>query len=111
TDEEIQKGMEFVRSQIAFYGSTPAYRGVLELHGWHDLHPQLHKLSKEKKWKEMADLLTDDVVAAFAITGTPEQVTEKLVSHYSGRVDRTSFPFRNLDPDRTKALVKILKAA
>ncbi len=23
-----------VRSQIAFYGSTPAYRGVLELHGW-----------------------------------------------------------------------------
>src|SRR6476646_11561326 len=34
TEEEIEKARQGVRQQIAFYGSTPAYRGVLELHGW-----------------------------------------------------------------------------
>ena len=35
------------QQQIAFYGSTPAYRGVLELHGWGDLQTELNALSKQ----------------------------------------------------------------
>ena len=30
-----------VKQQIAFYGSTPAYRPVLELHGWGELQDEL----------------------------------------------------------------------
>ena len=111
SEEEIAKGLETVRAQVSFYGSTPAYKAVFELEGLHDLHPQLHRLSKDGKWDEMSALLTDDIVARFAVVGTPEQVAEKLVSHYAGKVDRTSFPFKDLDRDRSVALLNILRAA
>jgi len=111
SEEEIAKGLETVRTQVSFYGSTPAYKAVFELEGLHDLHPQLHRLSKDGKWDEMSALLTDDIVARFAVVGTPEQVAEKLVSHYAGKVDRTSFPFKDLDRDRSVALLNILRAA
>jgi len=103
--------MEQIRGQISFYGSTPAYKGVFECHGWYDLQPKLNLLSKEGKWKEMADLLTDEVVEAFAVVGTAEQVAERLVKLYAGKVDRTSFPFTDLDSDRQKALLKTFKSA
>ncbi|MBV9996667.1 MAG: TIGR03617 family F420-dependent LLM class oxidoreductase [Caulobacteraceae bacterium] len=111
TDEEIAKGLQFIRGQISFYGSTPAYKGVLERHGWHDLQPQLHALSRQGKWDEMAKLLTDEVVETFAVIGTAEQVADKLVKLYAGKVDRTGFPFTDLDPDRQKALLAKLKSA
>src|SRR5580692_4281103 len=60
-----------VRAQIAFYGSTPAYRPVLELHGWGALHEQLNQLSRRQEWAEMGKLITDDVLSAFAVAGTP----------------------------------------
>ena len=34
TDQQMEQAADAVRKQIAFYGSTPAYRGVLEIHGW-----------------------------------------------------------------------------
>jgi probable F420-dependent oxidoreductase len=111
TDAEIAEGLKFIRGQISFYGSTPAYKGVFECHGWYDLQPQLHALSKQGKWDEMAKLLTDEVVETFAVIGTPEQVADKLVGLYAGKVDRTSFPFSHLDQDRQKALLAKLQAA
>ena len=50
------------RQQIAFYGSTPAYRGVLELHGWGDLQTELNTLSKQGEWVEMGDLIDDEIL-------------------------------------------------
>ena len=61
-----------VRAQIAFYGSTPAYRVVLDAHGWGDLQPELNRLSKERRWQEMSALIDDDMVDAFALRGAPE---------------------------------------
>ena len=56
-----------VRQQIAFYGSTPAYRPVLELHGWGDLQPELNTLSKRGEWVKMGELIDDDMLNAFAV--------------------------------------------
>ena len=56
-----------VRQQIAFYASTPAYRPVLELHGWGDLQSELNTLSKRGEWVQMGELIDDDVLSAFAI--------------------------------------------
>jgi probable F420-dependent oxidoreductase len=111
TDEEIEKGLRTVRSQIAFYGSTPAYKGVLDLHGWGDLQPTLQALSKEGKWDEMSALITDEMVEAFAVIGAPEHVADRLAELFAGKVDRTSFPFAHLDRDRQKALLGRLHAA
>ena len=57
------------RKQIAFYGSTPAYRKVLDLHGWGDLHTELNRLSKQGEWDAMGSLIDDEILAAFAVVG------------------------------------------
>src|SRR5579863_3480756 len=64
SDEELAIATRAVRGQIAFYGSTPAYRPVLELHGWGDLQPELNTLSKRGEWVKMGELITDEVLEA-----------------------------------------------
>ena len=61
-DEELAAARAAVRTQIAFYGSTPAYRPVLECHGWEALQPELNALSKRGRWDEMAGLIDDEVL-------------------------------------------------
>ena len=62
-EDEMAKAATGVREQIAFYGSTPAYRRVLDLHGWGDLQDELNRMSKEGRWKEMGDLIDDEMLA------------------------------------------------
>ena len=80
-----------VRQQIAFYGSTPAYRGVLELHGWGDLQGELNVLSKEGRWKEMGALIDDEILATFAVVAEPQDVAAGLLSRFGDVVGRLSF--------------------
>src|SRR5690348_11707985 len=91
TEAEIAAAETGVKQQIAFYGSTPAYRGVLELHGWGDLQTELNALSKEGKWVEMGELIDDDVLDAFAVQGEPERIPALLTARYGDIVDRLSF--------------------
>ena len=93
-----------VQQQIAFYGSTPAYRPVLELHGWGDLQPELNNLSKQGEWVKMGDLIDDDVLNAFAVVAEPDQIGAELKKRYAGVVDRCSFyaPYRT-DPEQWAA--------
>ncbi len=79
-----------VRTQIAFYGSTPAYRPVLDLHGWGDLHERLNALSRQHAWAEMGALITDDVLDAFAVAGTPGEVAAGLTARFGDVVNRIS---------------------
>jgi hypothetical protein len=82
-----------VCQQIAFYGSTPAYRTVLELHGWGDLQTELNVLSKSDrpdKWREMGDLIEDEVLAAFAVVGEPSTLPERIADRFGEDVDRIS---------------------
>ncbi len=63
-----------VKTQLAFYGSTPAYRPVLELHGWGDLQADLNTLSKRGAWDEMADLIDDEMLNTFAVVGELDDI-------------------------------------
>jgi probable F420-dependent oxidoreductase len=67
-----------VRHQIAFYGSTPAYKPILDCHGWGDMQPQLNQLSKEGKWEEMAQAITDEMVDAIAIVAPREEIAPRI---------------------------------
>jgi hypothetical protein len=80
-----------IKRQLAFYGSTPAYAPVLELHGWGDLQPELHALSLAGKWVEMGELITDDILNAFAVIAAPKQLGSALADRCRGVVDRVSF--------------------
>jgi probable F420-dependent oxidoreductase len=88
TEEELAAAVLGVRGQIAFYGSTPAYRPVLELHGWGALADDLHSLSRTGQWDEMAGLIDDDVLAAFAIVGEPDRVAPELLRRYGDIMTR-----------------------
>jgi probable F420-dependent oxidoreductase len=115
TEEELAEARQGTRDQIAFYGSTPAYKGVLELHGWGDLHVELNKLSRSGRpeaWREMGDLIEDDVLHAFAVVAEPDQVGPALLDRYTGLLDRFSFyaPYPH-EPALFDAIVRDLAAA
>jgi probable F420-dependent oxidoreductase len=103
TEEQMAEASRAVREQIAFYGTTAAYRGVLELHGWGDLGYQLNALSRsdsEDRWTRMAELIDDDVVNAFAVVAEPDRLGPAIAERYGDVVDRFNFyaPYEH-DPD------------
>jgi probable F420-dependent oxidoreductase len=89
-----------VKQQIAFYASTRTYEPVLAAHGWQDLVPQLHRKSVEGDWKGMADLITDEMLEIYAVTGTPDTIAARLQERYAGLLDRTAF----YQPQKPQAL-------
>jgi probable F420-dependent oxidoreductase len=110
-DAAMEDAARGTRQQIAFYGSTPAYRGVLELHGWGDLQTELNALSKQGEWVKMGELIDDEMLRTFAVVAEPEAVGAELRRRYAGIVDRCSFyaPYRT-NPERWSAVIADLKA-
>ena len=90
-EAEMNAAKAGTKAQIAFYGSTPAYRGVLELHGWGDLQTELNGLSKQGKWKEMGEALDDEVLEAFSVVTEPSKVAAAITTRCADAVDRISF--------------------
>lgn len=88
---QMQTAAQAVREQLSFYGSTPAYRSVLEQHGWGELQSDLNSLSKQGRWREMADLIDEEILNTFAICGPPDEIGPEIERRLSGVVDRVSF--------------------
>jgi probable F420-dependent oxidoreductase len=88
TEDDIRAASVATRKQIAFYGSTPAYRGVLEMHGWGDLATELHGLSRRGEWDTMGTLIDDDVLDAFAVVAPLPELAGALRRRCHGTVDR-----------------------
>lgn len=87
------------RRQMAFYGSTPAYRPVLDLHGWGDIQPELHAMSKRGEWDQMGSLITDEILETFAVVGRPDEVGRELHRRYGDVASRvTSYERPSTDP-------------
>ena len=95
-EEEVAAAETGTRQQIAFYASTPAYRPVLECHGWGELQPELTTLSKRGEWVEMGRLISDEVLDAFAVRGTPDEIPAQIQKRFGDVVDRISLymPYR-----------------
>jgi probable F420-dependent oxidoreductase len=111
-EAEMTAAESGTRQQIAFYGSTPAYKGVLELHGWNGLHEDLNALSKKGEWVEMGKLIDDEILNTFAVVAQPEQIAPELLRRYGDVVQRISFyaPYKS-DPDRWRQVLTALQAA
>ncbi|MHB1583218.1 MAG: LLM class F420-dependent oxidoreductase [Acidimicrobiales bacterium] len=105
-DEAVEAATTAVKRQIAFYGSTPAYRPVLELHGWGDLQSELNTLSKRGEWVKMGELIDDEVVDAFAVVAPIDDVPSRVLARFGDLVDRFSFymPYK-VDDDHWRALL------
>ena len=110
TEDEMRKSADATRQQIAFYGSTPAYRQVLDLHGWGDLQDELNVMSKEGKWVEMGERISDEVLETFAVIAEPAGIASGIKARFGDVVTRISFyaPYQS-DPDTWLPVVAALK--
>jgi probable F420-dependent oxidoreductase len=111
-EQQMEQATAGTRQQIAFYGSTPAYRGVLDIHGWGGLQDELNTLSKQGKWVEMGNLIDDEILNTFAVVGEPERIAPELKARYGDVIQRISFyaPYKT-DPGRWSKVLADLKSA
>ena len=105
-----------IRLQIAFYGTTPSYGRVLEVHGHDDLGARLGSLLRSGDRKAMAAAIDDELLDAFAVTAPWDGLADALIRRFSGLADRI-FPYhvRDLsDPEvaeRWRAVAAAVSAA
>jgi probable F420-dependent oxidoreductase len=110
TEEEMAAGIAEVRRQVGFYGSTPAYRGVLELHGWGGLGDELTELSKRGDWGGLSTLIDEEMLHTFAVIGTPDEVVAELKRRYGDVATRVLLPVpAGADPERWQPVVEALR--
>lgn len=110
SEDEIAAAAQAVKAQIGFYGSTPAYRPVLELHGWGDLHEELHAITKRGEWDRLHEAIDDEVLRAFSIIGRPEEVVPEMRRRYGDAVTRVPINVSDRpDPARLHALLDSLR--
>jgi probable F420-dependent oxidoreductase len=102
TDADLEIAVTAVREQLAFYGATPAYRPVLDLHGWDSLHTDLYQLSGRGDWAAMAGLIDDTMLHTFAVVGHADSVGAEIHRRFGDIVDRytlyTPYPL----PEQTR---------
>src|SRR5262249_19629061 len=109
TAEERNAMKDRVKQQMAFYASTPAYRPVLEAHGWGDLQQKLNDMTRSGDWAGMANLITDEMLDVYATSGAWEEIPGKIKQRYEGILDRAAFyaPVRAGDrPERWREIVR-----
>ena len=109
-EEEFAKSKVATQERIAFYGSTPAYKGVLDSIGMGELQSELNTMSKQGRWKEMGTLITDDMINAFGVMGEPHEIAPEMLRRYGSYVDRTSASFPVSNDEQRSAIIEALRA-
>jgi len=95
TEEDYAAAIAGTKRQIGFYASTPAYKPVLDHHGWGDLHAEAHAMTKTGRWGELGDLIDDDVLRTLAVVGELDQVGDAMRDRFDALADRVilSIPY------------------
>jgi probable F420-dependent oxidoreductase len=96
---EVAAGLKDIRRNLSFYASTPSYRPVLDVHGWGESGAQLSRLASRGRWDEMPRLISDEMLEACAVWGTPDEVAARLRAEYGGIADRLAI-YEPLVPGR-----------
>ena len=89
-EDEMAASATAAKMQIAFYASTPAYAGVLDLHGW-DFGPTLNAMSKRGQWSEMASVVPDEVLQDVAVVAPLSELGSTIRDRYGDRLQRIGF--------------------
>ncbi len=97
-EQEFERVKLAARKQLAFYGSTPAYSTTLACHGWDDLHLELNRMSKEGRWDDMTDLISDEILETIAVVGPREEIAQRIHERLDGIADGVSLT-HNRAPD------------
>lgn len=91
------------RAQIAFYYTTRLYHSVLDVHGWRSIGETIADAFKRMDFKAMEAAVTDEMVDAIALAGTPDEVRDR-VSQWDGLSEHLLFysPSVGMTPERVQ---------
>jgi probable F420-dependent oxidoreductase len=87
----LERARNGARGLLGFYGSTPAYRLVLEAEGHGELQAELAGLVRQGKWGDLGRHIPDDLLSAVAICGTPAECADQLRAKVGDLADRLAF--------------------
>ena len=114
SDEELDTNRMATKKRIAFYASTRSYAPVMAVHGWEDTAETLYRMSVEGQWSEMEAEITDEMLDAFAVSGSYDEIVRRIKARYGPYATSVSFSIPVGTPDdeeRLKAMVRELQAA
>jgi probable F420-dependent oxidoreductase len=86
-DAKVHEIREWIRYRVGFYGSTPAYYPVLEAHDLKDLGLKLNRMTKDGKWDKLQDVISDDVLELFAISGRHDEIKSVIEKRLGSMTD------------------------
>ena len=107
--KQLMREKDAIKYRIGFYGSTPAYKTVLDTHGWGDLQPRLNRMTKEGQWDQLPGEISDEVLHAFAAVGDPIEVATQIKQRFGGLIDRTALT-ASFSPEVLEQQMNILRA-
>ena len=111
-EEAFLQSKAAIQSQLGFYASTPAYRPVLEAHGWGELQTEANQLTREDRWDAMGELISDEILNTFAVVSEDiAQVPTLIKQRYGGLADTWMCTVETGDSDLQKQLVAAVQAA
>lgn len=114
--EELEAEKKLLKRRVAFYASTRTYHSVLKAHGWKELGDRLHPMSLVGRWKEMTELIPDEVAEEFAVIGLLHEIPHRLKERWSGVFSTLYLPAdypRNTPADErlVRELIDVLHSA
>ncbi len=114
TEEEIESSRRDTKRRISFYASTRSYAPVMHAHGWHDAAEKLYRMSIDGQWDRMPEQITDEMLDAFAVAGTYDDIVGKVKERYGSYASSVGFsiPVRTPDDEaRLRSMLQSLQAA
>ena len=107
TDEaSFKQNLQAVKAQLGFYASTPAYRPVLELHGWGDLQTEANALTRQGRWDELGNLIDGDILDNFALVCEDlAQMPTAFKSRFGTLIDNWQCTFESGDAETQRQLL------
>jgi probable F420-dependent oxidoreductase len=109
TEEALAREKASIKYRIGFYASTPAYKTVLDTHGWGDLQPRLNRMTKEGQWDQLPGEISDEMLHAFAAVGDPIEVANQIKQRFGGLIDRAALS-ADFSPEVLEQQMNILRA-
>jgi probable F420-dependent oxidoreductase len=88
TEQERAAWRERARAQIAFYGSTPNYAFVFDLLGRPDTTARIRERQKAGDMAGMTAVVDDELLRAFVVEGTFEELPALLDARFGGVAER-----------------------
>ncbi|MFA5632773.1 MAG: TIGR03617 family F420-dependent LLM class oxidoreductase [Porticoccaceae bacterium] len=109
-EEEFHENIAECRERIGFYASTPAYKTVLDSHGWGNVHEETKKLAREGRWHDIGAPIDDEILNTFAVVGEPEEIAPGIAARYGDVVDSIHCSLELNDEETQYGIIEAIAA-